>query len=76
MKGQPVNQGSVSESIEVLQRLKLSDKEEIMEQQLVIKYDVTTCTLKIEENDFTTFEALGILEAAKAMISDDWLKED
>ncbi|MCM3598996.1 hypothetical protein M4D55_24985 [Metabacillus idriensis] len=47
-----------------------------MEQQLVIKYDITTRILKIEENDFTTFEALGILEAAKAMISDDWLKED
>jgi hypothetical protein len=46
-----------------------------MEKQIVIIYDVVTRELKIQENDFTTFEALGILEAAKAMITDNWLKD-
>jgi hypothetical protein len=47
-----------------------------MEQKIVIKYDVTTRTLKIVEKDFSTFEALGNLEATKEMISDNWLNED
>jgi hypothetical protein len=47
-----------------------------VDKQIVIKYDVITRTVKVEENDFTTFEALGILEAVKAMITDSWLKED
>jgi hypothetical protein len=46
-----------------------------MEKQIVIKYDVITRELKVEENDFTTFEALGILEAVKAMICENWLKD-
>lgn len=47
-----------------------------MEKQIVIKYDVITRELKVEENDFTTFEALGILEAVKAMVCENWLKEE
>lgn len=47
-----------------------------MEKKIVIKYDVVTRELKVEDNDFTTFEALGILEAVKAMISTDWLQEE
>jgi hypothetical protein len=47
-----------------------------MEQQIIIKYDVSTRTLTIKENDFTTFEVLGILQATKSMIFDNWLKED
>lgn len=47
-----------------------------MEKQIVIKYDIITKELKVEENDFTTFEALGILEAVKAMISNNWLREE
>lgn len=41
---------------------------------MIIDYDPVTSTLAVKENDFTTFEALGILEATKAMISDNWLK--
>jgi hypothetical protein len=47
-----------------------------MDKQIVIKYDILTKELKVEENDFTTFEALGILEAVKAMISNNWLREE
>ena len=47
-----------------------------MEQRIVISYEVLTKTIKVEENDFTTFEALGILEAVKAMISNDWLNNE
>jgi hypothetical protein len=47
-----------------------------MEKKILIKYDIITRKLKIDENDFTTFEALGILEAAKAMISNNWLTEE
>jgi hypothetical protein len=47
-----------------------------MEQKLTIVYDPICRTLEIAENDFTTFEALGVLEAAKQMIAHDWLKEE
>jgi hypothetical protein len=46
-----------------------------MEQQIIISYNPITRELAIKENDFTTFEALGILEAAKAMIQNDWLNK-
>lgn len=45
-----------------------------MIQKINIEYDVVAMTIKISENDFTNFEAFGILEAAKQMISHDWLK--
>lgn len=45
-----------------------------MEKILTIKYDVLTRDLKIDANDFTTFEAFGVLEAAKAMIADGWIR--
>lgn len=44
-----------------------------MEQTITIKYNPINRTLSIVENDFTTFEALGILEAAKAMIASNWI---
>lgn len=47
-----------------------------MEQKLTIVYDPINGTLGIAENDFTTFEALGVLEAAKQMIAHNWLKEE
>jgi hypothetical protein len=47
-----------------------------MEQKLLIVYNPIYRTLEIVENDFTTFEALGILEATKQMISHNWLDED
>lgn len=46
-----------------------------MEKQILIKYNVLTRDLKVEENDFTTFEALGILEAVKVMVSEHWLRD-
>lgn len=49
---------------------------DLLEQRIVISYEVLTKTVKVEENDFTTFEALGILEAVKAMISNNWLNDD
>lgn len=47
-----------------------------MNQNILIIYNPITRELEIKENDFTTFEALGVLEAAKAMIENDWLKEE
>ncbi|MBM7605983.1 hypothetical protein JOC75_004011 [Metabacillus crassostreae] len=47
-----------------------------MNQKLLIIYNPITKELEIKENEFTTFEALGVLEAAKAMINHDWLKEE
>lgn len=43
--------------------------------KILIEYDPVDRTIKITENDFTTFEALGLLEAAKAMISKHWLED-
>lgn len=44
-----------------------------MEQKIVIIYNPITRDLEVRENDFTTFEALGVLEGVKAMIQNDWL---
>jgi len=46
-----------------------------LKKHLHLSYSHFGSTLAIEENDFTTFEALGILEAAKAMIAADWMKK-
>lgn len=46
-----------------------------MTQKIVIEYDPISRELRISDNDFTTFEALGLLEAAKQMISKGWLEE-
>lgn len=46
-----------------------------MEQTITIKYNPITRELAIVENEFLTFEALGILEAAKAMIASNWLDD-
>lgn len=47
-----------------------------MEKKLVLSHEVLTRELSIEENDFTSFEALGILKAAKPMITADWLNDE
>ena len=47
-----------------------------MKQQITLEYDPINRELAITENDFTTFEALGILEAAKQMIANGWLTSD
>lgn len=47
-----------------------------MDKQLVIQYDVLNSELKIVENDFTTLEALGILEGVKALITTHWIWEE
>jgi hypothetical protein len=44
-----------------------------MKQQIHILYNPVTREVEVKENDFSTFEALGILEAVKAMIQADWL---
>lgn len=47
-----------------------------MKKILVIEYDMINNSITIPENDFTTFEVFGMLEAAKAMIADRWLNGD
>ena len=47
-----------------------------MDQQIVIVYNPITRELTVKENDFSTYEALGVLEAAKAMVVAAWLKEN
>jgi hypothetical protein len=42
---------------------------------VVIKYNPVTRTIDVQSN-MTTFEALGLLEAAKAMIAKGWLDSD
>lgn len=44
--------------------------------RIVIEYDPLEKSVAIKENDFTTFEAFGMLEAAKAMISADWIEKE
>jgi hypothetical protein len=46
-----------------------------MNQRIVIQYNPITKDLEIVENEFSTFEAFGILEAAKQMIANGWLNE-
>lgn len=45
-----------------------------MEQSIKVTFDPISRELRIAENDFTTFEAFGVLEAAKQMIANGWLK--
>lgn len=47
-----------------------------MKHVIKIEFNPITRTLEIVENDFTTFEAFGILEGAKQMISRGWLNSD
>lgn len=47
-----------------------------MMQRIVIEYDPIKRDVYVTENDFSTFEAFGILEAVKQMISQRWLEED
>lgn len=47
-----------------------------MEQKITVVFNPITRTLEIKENDFTTFEAFGILEGAKQMIANGWLQGD
>jgi hypothetical protein len=47
-----------------------------MEQQILIIYNPITREVNVKENDFTTFEALGILEAVQGMIKHNWLMEE
>lgn len=46
-----------------------------MKQRLYIEYDVVTADISIIENDMTVFESFGVIEAAKAMISNKWLND-
>lgn len=45
-----------------------------MKHRLCIEYDIVTQEVAIVENDMTTFEAFGVMEAAKIMIGDRWLQ--
>lgn len=45
-----------------------------MELQIHILFNPITRQLRIKENDFSTFEAFGILQGAIQMIADDWHK--
>ncbi|WP_157764414.1 hypothetical protein [Paenibacillus riograndensis] len=45
-----------------------------MKHRLVIEYDLINNSVEIVKNDMTTFEAFGVIEAAKAMITERWLK--
>lgn len=45
-----------------------------MKHRLYIEYDIVTQEVAIVENDMTTFEAFGVMEAAKIMIGDRWLQ--
>ena len=47
-----------------------------MKQKITIEYDPINREISIIENEFTTFEALGILEAAKQMIANGWLSSE
>lgn len=44
--------------------------------RLVVEYDPIERTVAVKENEFTTFELLGVLEAVKGMAFDDWLRKD
>lgn len=51
--------------------------EGIWEKTLRIKYDVVTGEIVVTpSDDISTFEALGILEAAKALIIKQWHEEE
>jgi len=45
-------------------------------QRIVILYYPLENAIQIVENDFSVFEALGMLEAAKSMITRDWLQDE
>ena len=47
-----------------------------MNQTITVVYDPITRTVSISDNDFTTFEAFGVLEAAKQMIAKGWLDDE
>lgn len=44
-----------------------------MKKRIVIEFDIVNNAVGIAENDFTTFESFGVIEAAKQMIADAWL---
>lgn len=44
-----------------------------MKKRLVIEYDVIENAVAVVENDMSTFEAFGVIEAAKQMIADAWI---
>lgn len=44
-----------------------------IKKRIVIEYDLAERELRIVDNEFSTFESLGVLEAAKQIISADWL---
>ena len=46
----------------------------VVPRKLSLEWDCLERTIRIVENDFSTIEALGVLESAKAMISANWLK--
>lgn len=49
--------------------LKLNNK-------IVIEYHLIKGTIVVDCGDFTTFESLGLLEAAKALVAGGWLRQD
>jgi hypothetical protein len=46
----------------------------LIKKEIVIVYDPIAETIQIKQNDFTALEAFGMLEGAKAMIADQWMK--
>lgn len=46
-----------------------------MIKKIVIEYDLLNRSVSITDNDFLTFEAFGVLEAAKNMIAANWLSK-
>jgi hypothetical protein len=47
-----------------------------MKKSITITYDVITRELHVNSEEFTTFEALGLLEGAKAMIINGWYEDE
>jgi hypothetical protein len=45
-----------------------------VEKEIVIKYNVVTGELTVNADGLTTFEAMGLLEGAKAIIQHDWFE--
>lgn len=46
-----------------------------MKKIITIEYDVVWDNISVDCDSFTAFEALGLLEAAKAMVTKKWLDD-
>jgi hypothetical protein len=47
-----------------------------MEKTITITYDVVKGAIALDCDTFTTFETLGLLEAAKVLVAEKWLKNE